>query len=313
MTARIVARIFCSLSSLSLCAAQVVYSYDSGGHLTRANYASSGVVVYAYDAMGNMVGRSVVNPGSTTITSVSTASGGTDIAQNTFIVIKGVNLVPATTAAAGVTWSSAPSFASGQMPTELNGVSATVNGKPAYINFFCSAVTSQVCTSDQINALTPLDNTTGPVAILVKNGSTQSGSFTVNMRLAVPTFLLLGATNYVAATHANGGLIGPTTLYPNSSTPAKPGETAVIYAVGFGLPATTLTPGSSTQSGSLAPLPSCTVAGQPSGVAFAGLISPGLYQLNLTIPNGAPNGDDSISCSYGGSATPSADLITVGQ
>ena len=31
----------------------------------------------------------------------------------------------------------------------------------------------------------------------------------------------------------NGSLIGPATLYPGTSTPAKPGETIVIYANGF--------------------------------------------------------------------------------
>jgi uncharacterized protein (TIGR03437 family) len=43
------------------------------------------------------------------------------------------------------------------------------------------------------------------------------------------------------------------------------------------------------------------------------LTSPGLYQLNIVIPAGTPNGNQSISCTYGGSATPAGDLIAVGQ
>ena len=54
--------------------------------------------------------------GGPTILSVTTADGGAAIAENTFIVIKGTNLVPATTAANGVIWNTAPSFASGLMP-----------------------------------------------------------------------------------------------------------------------------------------------------------------------------------------------------
>ena len=45
------------------------------------------------------------------------------------------------------------------MPTRLGGVSATVNGKPAYVYWFCSAATTPTCGSDQINVLTPLDDT----------------------------------------------------------------------------------------------------------------------------------------------------------
>ena len=65
------------------------------------------------------------------IVSVATADAGPAISQNDFIVIKGVNLVPANTPASGAIWSSAPSFASGLMPTQLGGISVTVNNKAA--------------------------------------------------------------------------------------------------------------------------------------------------------------------------------------
>jgi hypothetical protein len=48
---------------------------------------------------------------------------------------------------------------------------------------------------------------------------------------------------YVAATHVNGALIGPTTLFPNASTPAAPGETVVLYGNGFGPTTPPFTPG----------------------------------------------------------------------
>jgi uncharacterized protein (TIGR03437 family) len=305
--------LLCFVLSVATSAAQAVYTYDNGGRLTRVSYGAAGSVSYTYDAAGNLISRSVAAAGSSVITSVDTASGGSDIAQNTFIVITGVNLVPATTPAAGVNWSSAPSFASGQMPTQLDGVSVTVNGKPAYIYFFCSAATSTVCASDQLNVLTPLDNTTGPVPIVVTSGATVSAPFTATLKAVAPAFLLFGGSHYVAATHANGGLIGPASLYPGASTPAKPGEEVVIYAVGFGLPSAPLTAGSSKQSGSLPALPVCTIRTSAAAVAFAGLISPGLYQLNVIIPSATPSGDNPIGCTYGGSATPAGDLITVGQ
>ncbi|HTX35759.1 MAG TPA: hypothetical protein VME43_12090, partial [Bryobacteraceae bacterium] len=273
--------------------------------------------IYIADQLNNRIRLLSPSFSSSAITSVSTASGGANIAQNTFIVIKGVNLVPETTPAVGVIWSNAPSFASGQMPTQLGGVSVTINGKPAYIYFFCSAATSQVCTSDQINVLTPLDSTTGLVPIVVasttSSGTTESSPYEANLAAVAPTLLAFGSTSYVAATHANSGLVGPTSLYPGSSTPAQPGEQVAVYSVGFGLPTTPLASGSSTQSGVLPSLPVCVVGTNVATVTYSGLISPGLYQLNIVIPDGTPNGDQSIGCRYDGTVTPGGILITVSQ
>jgi len=41
-------------------------------------------------------------------------------------------------------------FASLRLPTKLGDVSVTVDGKPAYVYFYCSSVTSTVCQEDQI-------------------------------------------------------------------------------------------------------------------------------------------------------------------
>jgi uncharacterized protein (TIGR03437 family) len=249
--------------------------------------------------------------GKPTIQSVTTADGGATIAQNTFIVIRGTNLVPATTPASGVIWNNAPSFASGSMPTQLNGVSVTINNKSAFVYFFCSAATDPACSQDQLNILTPLDSTVGPVSVLVTSDAGASAPFTATMHAQAPAFLLFGATEYIAATHSDNSWIGPTSLYPGASTPARTGEEIQLYAVGFGLPSMALVNGSATQSGSLAVLPKCTVGGAPAAVAFAGLIDPGLYQVNLTIPVGAVSGDNAVSCSYNGAVTPSGAVVSV--
>jgi uncharacterized protein (TIGR03437 family) len=249
------------------------------------------------------------------ITSIDTAGGFPTIAQNGFIEIKGSNLSPSAVSspdcAPGYCWQ-ASDFVNNQMPTALHGVSVTVNGKPAFVYFISPT---------QINALTPLDSTTGSVQVVVNNNSVSSTPFATTEIAVAPSFLLFNAQGYIAATHLNNtgcaasGLVycyvGPTTLYPGASTPAAPGETIVAYAVGFGLPTTTLTSGSATQSGLLPTSPSCKIGGNPATVGFAGLISPGLYQFNMTIPSTAANGDNTITCTYGGSSTPSSDLITV--
>jgi YD repeat-containing protein len=70
------------------CAAQSNYTYDSGGRLVKVTYGASGSVVYTYDAAGNLIGRSVVSAAGSMITSVNTAGGGPNIAQNTWIEIR---------------------------------------------------------------------------------------------------------------------------------------------------------------------------------------------------------------------------------
>jgi uncharacterized protein (TIGR03437 family) len=276
----------------------------------KVTATAAGVVTPAIFSLTN-------DPRLGTIASIAVAGGGTGIAQNTWIVIKGTNLVPSNAPAAGVTWSGAPEFASGQMPTQLAGfpVTVTVNNKPAFIYFFCSAVTSSTCTSDQINVLTPLDSTVGSVPVVVTNGGISSAPFTVNMAAAAPSFPLVGATQYVVATHADNSLVGPVSLsvpaYP--FTPARPGETIVLYGFGFGLPTTALANGSSAQSGALPSLPVITIGGASATVTFAGAISPGLYQLNVVVPTTAQSGDNPLACTYNGLAAPAGDLIAIQQ
>jgi uncharacterized protein (TIGR03437 family) len=288
----------------------VKYTYDSAGRLVKADYGS-GAIAYTYDKSGNLTQRTVTGGGAISSVNVAGSPASAGIVQNGWIEIHGSNLVPSNTPAAGVIWSNAPEFAQGNLPTQIGGVSVTVNGKAAYVYFYCSSSTSSVCSTDQVNALTPFDNVTGPIAVVVTSNGAPSAPFQAALNKVVPSFLLFNANGYVAATHADNSLLGPASLYPGSSTPAAPNETITVYGVGWGLPSQTLIPGSSAQSGTLAPLPVCTIGGKSAAVLFAGLISPGLYQFNLTVPASATSGDNAISCSYAGASTPAGDLLTV--
>lgn len=301
------------LLPLLLTISSVNYTYDPAGRLIKVDYGNGSTISYTYDKAGNLTARTTQAPTGPVITSVRTVFAGPQIAQNTWTQINGTNLVPSTTPAAGVNWSSASSFSSGQLPTQLENLSVTVNGNPAFIYFYCSAATDPACATDQINLLTPLDNTTGTVQVVVTNGSNSSAPFPVTEQPVVPSLFLFDSAGYVVATHLNGSLLGPASLYPGASTPAQPGETVVVYATGFGLPGSTLTNGSATQAGALPTLPVCQVGAAAATVVYAGLVSPGLDQIQITIPKGTPNGDNAVSCAYGGVSTPSGDRITVQQ
>jgi uncharacterized protein (TIGR03437 family) len=231
---------------------------------------------------------------------VANAEGnGATIAPNTWVEIKGVNLAPAGDSRI---WQ-ASDFASGQMPTALDGISVTVNGKSAYVYYISST---------QVNILTSPDAISGSVNVVLTTGGTASPPFAVQAQAISPSFFVFDGT-HVAATHANGSLIGPTTLYPGVSTPAKPGETVVIYANGFGTTSTPVVSGSSSQSGTLSPLPGVQIGGMAATVQFAGLVAPGEFQFNVIVPSGLPNGDSPIIATYNGASTQSGAVITVSQ
>jgi uncharacterized protein (TIGR03437 family) len=280
---------------------------DDGSGLTARNVVPGGATLTL------MNGPAWAATGTIGLATTAFTPPSSGIAQNTWIEIQGANLVPPTTPAAGIDWSSAPSFAQGQMPTTLNGISVTIDGVPAYIYFFWSAATSTICSQDQINVLSPLDNTLGAVPVVVNNNGVPTAAFTATMHALVPALFNFDGS-HVVATHANDTLVGPATLYPGASTPAAPGETIVVYGSGFGIPAgAAIAAGSSTQSGTYSPQPTCTMSGVNASVGFAGLVDPGLVQLNVTIPSTAANGDNPIACTINGLTTPAGNVVTVQQ
>jgi uncharacterized protein (TIGR03437 family) len=233
------------------------------------------------------------------IAGVANAEGGSQtIAPNTWVSVYGTNLAPAGDSRI---WQGSD-FVSNQMPTELDGISATVNGKPAYV-YYISAT--------QVNILTPPDVMSGPVQVAVTNNGATSASFTAQEQPVSPSFFVFNGGPYVAAEHANGTLIGPATLYPGVSTPAKPGEIVVIYANGFGATNVPVTSGSVAQSGTLSPLPVIQIGGVTAAVQFAGLVVPGEFQFNLVVPPSLGNGDQPITATYGGVTTQPGALITI--
>jgi uncharacterized protein (TIGR03437 family) len=151
----------------------------------------------------------------------------------------------------------------------------------------------------------------GPVQVVVTSGGTAGAAFTAQAQSISPSFFVFNGGPYAAAEHPNGSLLGPATLYPGASTPAKPGETVVLYANGFGPTNAPVQSGSIAQSGTLSPLPVIKIGGVTASVQFAGLVGPGEFQFNVVIPASLTNGDQSITATYGGVSTQSGTLITI--
>lgn len=234
-----------------------------------------------------------------TITLVANAEGDAPlIAPNTWVEIKGTNLAPA---GDGRIWEGSDFFFN-QLPVQLDGVSVTVNGKTAYV-YYVSPV--------QINILTPPDAMLGMVPVQVTTAGVTSAPMMAEAKALSPSFFVFNGGPYLAARHIDGSYLGPATLFPGLTTPAKPGEIVELFANGFGPTSNPIVSGSLVQSGTLFPLPSVTIGGVKADVSFAGLILPGEFQFNVTIPASLADGDHAVTCTYNGVSTQAGTLITV--
>jgi uncharacterized protein (TIGR03437 family) len=235
------------------------------------------------------------------ITSVANAgSFQPGFAPGTWLSIFGANLSQRT-----ATWQ-ASDFVNGTLPASLDGVSVTVNGMPAYVEYISPT---------QINVLAPDDAPTGAVQVQVTTAQQMSNSVTAQKQQFAPAFFTIGGGAYVAAVHADYTLVGKPGLLAGVTTqPAAPGETIVLYGTGFGptnppLPSGQLV----TTPAPLANMVQIGIGGMNAPVAYAGLVEAGLYQFNVTVPAGLPSGDAAVAATIGGVQTQTGVSIALQQ
>ncbi len=222
-----------------------------------------------------------------------------DIAPDTWVALRGSALatLPGNWTISGAT-----------LPTTVGGVGVTVNGEAAPVSYVSNM---------QINFLVPADIPPGPVQIQTTNNGLTSTAVSTTAQAAAPSFFTIGTAaagySYIAATHANYSLIGPTGLIKGATTtPAAPGETIVLYGTGFGVTNPAAPNGQiATTPLSLPVLPTVVVDAVEANVTFAGLVGPGLYQINLTLPPSLSSGDHLVVAFVGDSASQLDAFITV--
>jgi len=201
----------------------------------------------------------------------------------------------------------------GDFPTTLGSVSVTINGKLGYPSFVSPT---------QINLQAPDDTTIGSVPVVVQ---TPFGVATSTVRLAAygPSFCLLGDGKHLAGeiptpngSGAYGGgtydLVGPVGLFAFQTRPVNPGETLILYGVGFGPTIPQVKAGQAFVGAAPTVGPvSISIGGVPATVAFSGITEAGLYQFNLLVPQNAGSGDQAVTATVNGVTTPAGLLVTV--
>jgi uncharacterized protein (TIGR03437 family) len=229
------------------------------------------------------------------------ASFESGFAPNSWMTIKGANLATTTK----TDWGGA--IVDGRLPTELDGVTVSVGGRPAYINYISPT---------QINVLAP-DVGIGSLQVSVRNSAGTSAAASANSGRFMPAFFMWPNRQAVATHHPDGSYaVKNGTFAGATTTPAKPGDVIILWGTGFGPTNRAAPVGSVTLPGvpySVENDVTVTVGGAPARVIGAALSNGfvGLYQIAIEVPASAPNGDLPVVATVSGAQSPAGVVLAV--
>ena len=282
-----------------------------------ATDSCTGVSSCAVGTVGNSTGGTISGPvhGSFDVTpiinSVITASsygGFNAIAPATWIEIYGFNLSTTLKRVWG-----GSDFNGVQAPTSLGGTTVTIGGKPAYVDYV---------SPEQVNAQVPSGIGTGPQPVVVTTfgGPSVATNVTVNAiepGILAPSAFKVAAGQYVVALFPNGTTYvlppGLTNAVPTAR--AKPGDTIILYGVGFGPVTPNIDAGQIVQQNATVSSFQAFFAGVPAQVQYAGLVQGflGLYQFNVVVPNVAASDAVPLTFSINGNSGMQQLIVPIGN
>jgi uncharacterized protein (TIGR03437 family) len=300
-----------------------VHFYVAGNAVNGNLQADAGDHVYTnnYVLTPAAAGFTCTNTTPPVITSVDSASGygGYNyFASGSWLEIKGSTLAdpsdPRLTAATNPgQWTSAD-FSGSNAPTALDGVSVSINGKPAYVWYLSTG---------QLNVQAPEDTTVGNVAITVTNCKATSSAIMFARRALAPGFLApsnytANGTQYMVATFQSDGAYVLNTAtgasFGLTSRPAKPGDGIILYGIGFGDVTPSILPGViAGASNTLVNPVTISFGTTKATIAYQGLAGGfvGLYEFYITVPTTLANGDYQINVTQNGTTVPQTASLTV--
>jgi uncharacterized protein (TIGR03437 family) len=185
------------------------------------------------------------------------------------------------------------------LPTDLDGVEVWVNGAPVPVYFISPG---------QVNAQAP-DDISGTATVQVVRLGLAGNTLTAPVVSINPSvyFYDAGGKDYAAALFTDYSIMGDPAVVPGTHK-AKVGDVIQLYAAGLG-PAQS---GTAITSPVLVTGVGVTIGSTSATVSFAGLVAPGQYQVNFTVPQLA-SGEYPIQVSRLGKTSPSNVLFEIGQ
>lgn len=253
--------------------------------------------VYIADRVNNRV-RTVSAGGGTGLPAIadgSTVNGASFvniIAPGAIVSISGTSLASTSLSASSV-----------PLPTVLGETSVTFNGTAVPL-FFVS--------SGRIVAQAPFDlSASGAVSVQVARGGNTSAVRTATVAAVSPGIFIVDQSSGTGAVlHASDYSL------VSANSPARPGESLLIYCTGLGPLKTHVNSGDRAPS---APplaetlyLPAVSIAGTSVSVTYSGL-APGLvgmYQITARVPAGLPSGNQAVQITTGGVASNTVTIVT---
>ncbi len=256
---------------------------------------------------GPVNGNLDATPVVTAVLSAGSYGGFNAIAPATWIEIYGNNLANTLSE----TWDTA--FNGVNAPSALGGTTVTIAGQRAFIDFV---------SDHQVNVQVPSGIPSGKQTLIVTTagGPSVGTSVTVNNvepGLLAPPIFDLPVGQYVVALFPNGATYvlppGLTNAVPTAR--AKPGDTIMLYGIGFGAVSPNINAGVIVQqSNSLSGL-RISIGGAEANVQFAGLVQGllGLYQFNVTVPNVPASDATPLTFTLNGTPGPQSLILAVGN
>lgn len=277
--------------------------YSAGfGTINTSTGAQTLVSTNAFPAFFGLAPYPLILPPPPVISAVengaSFQAGGV---TNSWVTIVGTNVSPVTD-----NWDH--SIVNGALPISLDGVSVSIGGKPAYINYISPG---------QLNVLAP-DISPGPVSVTVMTPSGTSAAVTATVSLYGPAFFLWPGSQVVATRQDYSYAVAAGTFTGLTTVPAAPGDVLILWATGFG-PTSPAAPDGvvvpSTPAYDTLAAPTVMLDNIPAVVYGAALASGsvGLYQIAIQVPLTLANGTWPIQATIGGVSSPEGTVLTVHQ
>jgi uncharacterized protein (TIGR03437 family) len=227
----------------------------------------------------------IISDGSGVINGGSYLPG--DIVSGSWISIKGLGFTDRT-----MDWSNSD-FSNG-LPTTLNGVQVLFNGQPGAIWYLIDG------NPQQINVQAPA-NLDGPVTIqVVRNGVPSNTVTAMAVQVAPAIFpytLDGGKTFFPSAVFLDGTRLGDPAIFPGARQ-ATGGDQVILFA-------NSLAPspaGAVTVSATTHPV-TVTIGPETFAADFSGLVAPGEFQINITVPHLSSNGNFPITIQIDGKSS----------
>jgi uncharacterized protein (TIGR03437 family) len=230
------------------------------------------------------------------VVTASAFGGFRNAAPGSWIEIYGSGLATDTRS-----WATAD-FSGSNAPTSLNGTSVTIGGQRAFVSYISPG---------QVNVQVPsnLGSGTQNVVVSTPNGDTSSAPLTIapnDPGLLAPATFQINGRQYVVALHLDGTYVLPPGVIAGvPSRQAAPGETILLYGIGFGTVTPNMPAGQIVNAtNQLTQAVQFLFNGAAGTVQYGGLAPNfvGLYQFNVVVPNVSDNDALPFSFTLGGTA-----------